>query len=155
MTDRKKGNIYVIGQFTIILFALISSILEPQLFDHSFNLTRTIIGAILAAGGIGCMIASVRSFKQEITAHPMPREDYALMKDGMYGMIRHPIYFSALLLVAGGVLLLQSYLSLIWLIVLFIWFDRKASFEEGFLVKKFSEYHTYRLSTNKIIPYIY
>lgn len=146
---------YVIGQFVIIFLALISSIVEPPLLDHNTSIIRTVIGAVIAVGGIACMTASVRSFKQEITAHPMPKEEYSLMKEGMYKYIRHPIYFSALLLVAGGVLLFQSYISLIWVIVLFVWFNSKAKFEERFLERKFAEYHNYRLTTKMIIPFIY
>lgn len=155
MTDRRKGHIYVIGQFFIILLALISSIIEPRIFNRPWNLTLMIIGGVISAAGIAFMTASVRSFKQEITAHPMPREEYKLMTSGMYGIVRHPIYFSALVLVFGGVLLLNSYFSLLWVVILFIWFNSKATFEQGFLSQKFADYSGYAASVKKLIPYLY
>jgi protein-S-isoprenylcysteine O-methyltransferase Ste14 len=155
MTDRRKGHIYVIGQFLIIFLALISSILEPRILNYHVRPILTVIGIIIASVGIGFMIASVRSFKQEITAHPIPKDEYKLMTEGMYKFVRHPIYFSALLLVAGGVLIFQSYLSQIWVVVLFFWFNSKASFEERFLKAKFIEYSEYMKATKKLIPCIY
>jgi protein-S-isoprenylcysteine O-methyltransferase Ste14 len=155
MTDRRKGHIYVIGQFLIIFLALISSILEPRILNRPGNLMLTIAGGVIALAGIAFMTASVRSFKQEITAHPIPKDNYMLMTSGMYSIVSHPIYFSALLLVAGGVMLFQSYYSLVWALVLFLWFNQKASFEEGFLLSKFKDYKEYLQRTNKLIPYIY
>ncbi len=155
MSDRRKGHVYVIGQFLIILLALISSIFEPRILTRAGNPLLIYIGIVIASAGIGFMISSVRSFKQEITAHPIPKDEYKLMSEGMYKLVRHPIYFSALLLVAGGILIFQSYISLLWVVVLFFWFNSKASFEEGFLKAKFVEYSEYMKATKKLIPYIY
>lgn len=155
MTDRKKGNIFVIGQFVILLFALISAIVEPRLLNYHLNILRCSIGGSIAGIGIYCMVWSVISFKQTITAHPIPKEEYKLMREGIYKFIRHPIYFSAILMTIGGILLLNSYLSLFWAIILLVWFDRKAKFEEKFLLSKFPEYKEYQLTTKRIFPLIY
>jgi protein-S-isoprenylcysteine O-methyltransferase Ste14 len=55
----------------------------------------------------------------------------------------------------GSVFFFQAYISLVFVIALFLLFRSKAKFEERFLVEKFSEYAEYQTKTRKLIPFIY
>lgn len=155
MNDRKKGSLYVYLQFSIMAAAVASAYFEFRLMGYVRNPMLIITGSALALVGFSLLILSARSFKQKITPHPIPLNEYTLQTTGMYKAVRHPIYFTATLLFAGIIMAMQGYMSFVWVIILFILFNSKASFEERFLREKFPDYSDYIKRTRKLIPYIY
>jgi protein-S-isoprenylcysteine O-methyltransferase Ste14 len=85
----------------------------------------------------------------------VPKETYSLRKTGLYSIVRHPIYFSLLVLFLGITIHLNAYISMIWIGVLFLFFIKKANIEEDYLLQKFPEYREYQLKTKKLIPFVY
>ncbi len=80
---------------------------------------------------------------------------HKLVRHGIYGCIRHPMYLSAILLMLGTFLLLSVYGSVVMLgfipCILY-----RIHIEEKMLVEKFGkEYQGYMRKTKKIIPFIY
>ena len=77
----------------------------------------------------------------------------AVISNGIYGYIRHPIYVGDLLLLIGLELSLNSWLVAAVLLTLpvVLW---KAVREEKMLADKLPGYHTYCLRTKRFIPYL-
>jgi protein-S-isoprenylcysteine O-methyltransferase Ste14 len=139
----------------LIFIIVLSSAYEPKIFNYNPYPFLSILGFVIASAGFVLVIASVFSFRQRITPHPVPLHNYKLRKTGMYAIVRHPIYFSILVIMTGSVFFFQAYISLVFVIALFLLFRSKAAFEERFLVEKFSEYAEYQTKTRKLIPFIY
>lgn len=155
MSDRTKGGVYVLIQGFIFTVIVISSVVESRYFGNPYNSIVRTLGLILIALGILLFLASLINFGQLITANPVPKENATLRTKGLYGIVRHPMYFSLLILFTGVVLYFEAYISLIWVIVLFVFFIGKTSLEEKFLTAKFPDYMQYRSSTKRLIPFIY
>jgi len=76
-----------------------------------------------------------------------------LIKTGIFSYTRHPLYLGVLILYLGFIFLSMSLVSIIGLIIVFILYDRIASFEENDLEKVFQEeYVEYKKNVPKWIP---
>ena len=77
------------------------------------------------------------------------------MKTGIYGLVRHPLYSGVIYLALAYMSWQMSWVHLVGLIVLFIFFDAKSRTEEVWLTEKFSDYVNYSAGVKKLIPWIY
>jgi len=84
-------------------------------------------------------------------------EDHHLITSGLYGYVRHPMYFGLILGMLGFTLVVQSVLvGPLAVILYFIIFNQRANHEEQLLIEAFDEeYEVYREGTAKLIPFIY
>ncbi|NTV47406.1 MAG: isoprenylcysteine carboxylmethyltransferase family protein [Chlorobiales bacterium] len=85
------------------------------------------------------------------------KKDHALVTTGIYGVVRHPVYLSYLVLFFGTCLLLQSLWGAVLLLVAGgISFGNHIRVEEAMLEKKFgTEFLAYKKKTKKLIPFLY
>lgn len=83
--------------------------------------------------------------------------EHRLVTEGVYGLIRHPIYTSYILLFSGYCLLLGGVWSLgLLAVVCVIWFRSRIAREESMLFEQFGDaYEQYCAKTKRLIPYIY
>lgn len=117
------------------------------LADHSPLYIRLISAAVsfgisgfLARSGLTVVFREVRN---------PPR----VINTGVFSYSRHPIYLAALLLYLGFFLTTLSLISLGFLVVIFIFYDYIATFEEKQLEGKFGpEYLSYKEKTPKWLP---
>jgi protein-S-isoprenylcysteine O-methyltransferase Ste14 len=73
---------------------------------------------------------------------------------GVYGWVRHPMYFGELLILLGFSIATLSILSFVVWIVFFIFIDRMASYEEKDLTRILGQqYVDYQNKVHKWIPY--
>jgi protein-S-isoprenylcysteine O-methyltransferase Ste14 len=85
------------------------------------------------------------------------RENHTLIKKGPYFLIRHPMYSSVLLTVAGGFLITGNWCFLaiqmsVYMLIIYV----RIPAEEGAMRSRFgAAYDNYVLGTKKIIPWIY
>ena len=103
-----------------------------------------IAGLLLGAAGGLVALAGARTLGSNLTPFPRPRDDGALVQDGIYGVVRHPIYAGLVLGALGWSLLRRSTPGLLLALALALFFDRKARREEEWLLEKFPEYAEYR-----------
>ena len=114
-----------------------------------------IIASILSLSGLILIIKGLIDLGKNLTPLPYPREDGELVKTGIYGIVRHPLY-SGLIFAAIGWTIFQISLShLIATAILLIFFDIKSRREETWLVEKYPDYSEYRQRVKKLIPGIY
>ena len=74
---------------------------------------------------------------------------------GAYAIVRHPIYSGLIIAAFGLGLWRHGWLTLVWALVLFAFFDVKSRLEERWLTEKFAEYPAYRTRVKKLIPWVY
>ncbi|GJP50492.1 hypothetical protein CLOM_g9657 [Closterium sp. NIES-68] len=159
----KRGEVWLVVQF--LIFALI--IFPPDFLFSSFIpgsffvpskiwYLNYVIGAAFLVIGVSLSSRAAKMFGPNLSGLPRPPAGLQLQTGGMYAVVRHPIYGLAVLIASGITLLTNSTGRGIMTVVLLVFFDLKASAEEGYLVEKFGRrYEEYREKVKKLIPYVY
>jgi len=102
------------------------------------------LGGVAALVGAGLLVGGGVGLGRQLTPFPRPVANGALRKDGIYGLVRHPMYGGALLLILGWALL-SSPLALLPLGLAAVFLDAKRRREEAWLVEQHPDYAEYRL----------
>jgi len=153
-TFRERGGWWVLAQFPLILAVILLAEWTGRPFADAARIW-VIAGGVICLAGTLLFIAATATLGSAMTPFPRPVEKSRLRTRGVYAMVRHPIYTSVLLMGSGWALLRLSGLALIAVLVLFVFFDRKAAREERWLMERFPEYSEYRVRVCKLIPWIY
>ncbi|MEP6518359.1 methyltransferase family protein [Microcoleus vaginatus] len=114
-----------------------------------------IIASSLGLGALILIIKALIDLGKSLTPLPYPREDGSLVKTGIYGIVRHPLYSGLILAALAWTIFKISLSHLIATAILLIFFDIKARREEAWLSEKYSEYSEYRQRVKKLIPGVY
>jgi protein-S-isoprenylcysteine O-methyltransferase Ste14 len=78
-----------------------------------------------------------------------------VVSTGAFRYVRHPLYLASILFYLGLVVSTASLFSLVLLVMIFIFYNHIASYEERLLLEKFGEnYETYKKKTGKWVPRI-
>jgi len=85
---------------------------------------------------------------------PEIKENASLITIGAYRYIRHPMYFSVLVMMLGVVVSKPTIFSLFIYMLLVVTLFLKAQKEEMLWKEQSSEYRNYMQQTNKIIPFV-
>jgi protein-S-isoprenylcysteine O-methyltransferase Ste14 len=81
------------------------------------------------------------------------QQDHKLMRDGPYGIVRHPIYSGFMLATLGTAIIVGQVGGLISVALIVIAWGYKARLEETFMVEQFgAEYEDYRRHVKALIP---
>jgi protein-S-isoprenylcysteine O-methyltransferase Ste14 len=102
-----------------------------------------VLGALLVLAGIAVFAVAVSGLGSALTANPAPLDDEALRSDGIYSVVRHPIY-SGLILAALGFALITTPWGLVPVALLAVELDLKRRLEEEWLVATYPDYAGYR-----------
>lgn len=120
--------------------------------DPSIGRPLRLIGVVFLASGIAVIIAAAADLGRSLTVLPAPKDDATLRTDGLYGVVRHPIYAGVIVAAVGAAYAGGRPLALVPAVVLVILLDRKASYEERLLVERFPDYEAYRQRVRKLVP---
>jgi protein-S-isoprenylcysteine O-methyltransferase Ste14 len=149
--SNRRGEWYVIAQGVLMIAALLPPVLDGRLST----------GILLAAGAALCLtgLAFVTSGSMglgpNLSPFPKPRHDGRLVREGIFSLVRHPIYSGFIFLTLGWSLVWSSLAALIGALILLAFFDVKARREERWLETTFAEYAEYRRRVRKFIPFVY
>ena len=152
-----RGEWYVVAQS--VLFALIA--FGPGWLDVRPDLPETWrwialgVGAALGAAGFGLAMAGLFWLGDNLSVFPHPKDNATLVQSGAYRIVRHPIYSGLIIGAAGWALINTSLVTLVYALILLVFFDVKARREERWLLKKFPDYAAYRARVRKLIPFVY
>ncbi|MDQ4075924.1 MAG: isoprenylcysteine carboxylmethyltransferase family protein [Chloroflexota bacterium] len=147
----ERGEGWVVGQFILGGLILVS---PPSRLLVQHGWLRGLGVLLIAIGGVIGLL-SLANLGRNLTPFPKPIEDGELVKSGLYGVVRHPIYLSALLGAFGWVFWRRSLLGLLFSLLLFLFFDAKARHEERWLRDKYPAYAAYQERVKKLIPWVY
>lgn len=147
------GQWWVVAQFALLLFDLLVPPAGPRL--SSGTGPALWLALLLGATGVGLMVVSAAALGPSLTVLPRPRARAVLVQEGIYRVVRHPIYFGVILLALGWAVWRGSLLHFALAVTIGVFFDTKARREEQWLVERFPDYEDYRRRTRKLIPWIY
>lgn len=154
----RRGEMLVAIQFALmILFAAmppwrpgLSSALIADLWPARMLLAAPFALAALVLGAMGS-----HHLRHYLTPLPYPVDHNQLIRHGVYGIVRHPLYASLLSAGLAWALFSVSLSHLILLALGFFFFDFKARKEEAWLTERHPEYREYADRVPKFIPYFY
>lgn len=152
MNNRSRGYFYVAVQFLLIAL-LFTAPRQAEPYGAISDLIGIVGVGVIALGAIILVTSFVRLGKS-LTANPVPKDDGVLVTSGLYGRVRHPIYFGLLVLAFGVVLDAGWWPQIIIALMLYFLLNIKAQFEEDLLRQKYPEYKAYALKTPRFFPRI-
>jgi protein-S-isoprenylcysteine O-methyltransferase Ste14 len=111
-------------------------------------------GALMVVGGVLFVVGLVR-LGRGLTPLPYPKDGAELIQTSPFALVRHPIYSGGLVLALGWALYVQGWLTLGYVVVLFVFLDVKSRREERWLAEKFPAYAAYQRRVRKLVPFVY
>jgi protein-S-isoprenylcysteine O-methyltransferase Ste14 len=147
--DRRVAWAYVSVQVVL----LVAIVFWPS--GNSRTVTQfELLGNILEWLGWAGIALSAISIRSSLTAVPLPKEHAQLATNGLYRIIRHPMYASVMVLCLGIALSSGMVIKYLIFVALAALFHFKSRYEERYLRQKFPEYEAYAQRTGRIIPFI-
>lgn len=148
----QRGEIWVLAQATLLI---IFSLAPPIGVLHFDSAALRMIGWLLSTAGIIVLAWSASNLGRSLTPFPRPTEKGKLVTTGAYRFVRHPIYFGVIMGCLGISLVTFNLFRLYLTLILFVFFDMKATREERWLVEQYIDYLPYKRRVKKLIPWIY
>lgn len=144
---KSKSYSYFLVSLQFILIAIL-------LITHGLQ-TPSNLALLIFLLGCGFGLYTVRHNKLgNFNITPEIKENASLITTGAYRYIRHPMYFSVLVMMFGVVVSEPTLLSLFIYALLVVTLFLKAQKEETLWIEQSSEYKTYMQHTKRIIPFI-
>ena len=148
----RRGGLWVLGQGLLLCAVVAGGILCHNQWQ---SLAFTICGAGLLLLAAGCGLAGSISLGRNLTPFPKPSASSTLVRTGIYGLIRHPLYTAVFCGSVGWALVWRSWPALLAALALAPLFDGKALREERWLRQQFPEYADYERRVRRFVPWIY
>lgn len=149
--------LFIVNPFLIISSRYEYLVLLKTIFPKWNGVITTYIGILLL--NIGGIITLSSRFKLGRYSGGILRihKYHKLIKTGLYGVVRHPIYLGGLISAFGLILIFRGLLtSLLVVIIYFFVFRERIEHEESILEEEFEEeYREYKKETWRLLPYIY
>jgi protein-S-isoprenylcysteine O-methyltransferase Ste14 len=149
-----RGGGWVVLQFVLIAAVLVLGLLAPGWPDAARWWLKG-VGALSLFGGALVLVLAGRALGSGFTPFPKPAEGGALVEEGPYAVVRHPVYSGGLLVAAGISVALSPWALLPTAVLAVVW-ALKASVEERFLVARYPGYAGYCERTRyRLVPFVY
>jgi protein-S-isoprenylcysteine O-methyltransferase Ste14 len=153
-TFGERGEWWVIAQGVLFVAAAIAP-RRGQAWPGGMRRFGKVVGVPVALAGFGLTAAGFRALGENLTPLPHPKEESTLVREGVYGVVRHPIYGGITLTTLGAGLATANTTRAALGGILALFFDAKARREEAWLVEKFPDYPAYCRAVKKLIPFVY
>lgn len=121
-------------------------------WDNAQSQMLSIAGGLLMLFSLVIAIKGICDLGRNLSPGPLPLKHNALVTKGIYSRVRHPLYSSLILLVAGWSVFTQSFLAGLGALALFAFLLIKAKIEEIGLKKIHSGYEDYSKQTGRFFP---
>jgi protein-S-isoprenylcysteine O-methyltransferase Ste14 len=141
----------------LLLFAAVAVV---SALDHRLGWSQVptwliVIGDVVVA--IGLFLAMLAVIQNRFAAaRVIVEEDQRIVSTGLYGFVRHPMYFGLLIMMLGAPLALDSLWGLVVFIPLVALFAVRIVDEEKLLADELPgyKYYAYRVR-NRLVPYVW
>ena len=149
--EHPRGDL---GQLIILAVFLTVWIADSFLFGITTAWASAVpLAARLAVSGFFLLAAFDLSRRGHVVLHEKIVREDRLVKDGIFGRVRHPLYLGALLFYAALTIGTLSLISFATLAGIFLFYNAIASYEESYLVHKHGdEYLEYKRKVPKWRP---
>lgn len=153
-----RGELLVAIQFALMIGFAVLPVWHAGLPAALLDATAT--WRLLIALPLGLAAVALAGFgshhlRDYLTPLPYPVDHSQLVQHGVYGLVRHPLYASLLVLGLAWAVYNLSLSHLLTLVPAFLFFDYKASKEEAWLSERHPEYLEYARRVRKFVPFIY
>ena len=154
---KEKKSIVDTGTMTLFFFIFYAILRsgEGMVVISSLAVKRflMIMGTTAIAAGCAANIVGRFNLGKNWANHVKIYEEHTLVRNGMYRIVRHPLYASIMLMFYGGVLIYRNVYAAAAVTFIFIPFMYyRARQEEHLLHKAFPEYSEYRKKTGMFFP---
>ena len=146
MTHPARSHLLVVLQFSAI------GLCVYPFADQRFGLLALLLGAAGIAAGIWTLW---HNRPGNFSVYPEPMDDCRLITSGPYRYVRHPMYLSLLLMMAGIALYNDHWLNALGFVLVLLAVLGKMDAEERYLGSAFEEYASYSADTKRLLPFIY
>jgi protein-S-isoprenylcysteine O-methyltransferase Ste14 len=146
--ERKRliGNLLVLGQLAMLGLCLLP--VGPVLWDGLPVAGLVSLGLAALVG-----LLALAAMGRDLRVHPVPARGVRLRTEGIYGVIRHPMYLAVLLAALGVVLATGRLLGVVGLAGLVGVLTAKAAFEDRLLQSRFGwQFAVYACRVPAIVP---
>ena len=136
--------ILVIFQFLIISLHFIKFEFLPNIEIMQVNSIFSFVGFLIIIIASIIMLKAVKDLASNLSPFPKPLANGNLITSGIYSFIRHPMYYSLILISLGVFIIKLSFYYLFLTISLTLVIKSKIILEEKYLNKKFKNYLFYK-----------
>ncbi len=153
----RRGEWLVVAQIALMALVFFGPRRLPgwQPWTYPFNIIGTILGGLLFLASAFLFFSGIFRLGPNLTPLPYPKENGMLIDSGPYRVVRHPIYSGGIGMALGFALLVHGWLTILYVVILFVFFDFKSRREEAWLKAKYSNYQDYQKRVRKLIPFVY
>lgn len=139
---RPIQRVVMVATIGAVVAQLVVSALDHRFGWSSVPPTVALLGVVLV--GVGLLLAQFVIIQNGYAAATITVEaDQPLVSTGLYGLVRHPMYFGALVMMIGTPLALDSYWGLTLLIPAFFVLGIRVTDEEKMLTEELAGYDDY------------
>lgn len=152
-----RGEWYVVVQFVLLAVIVVGPRSWngwPKMEFPGGDGVRFLGVALLIGGGV-LAAAGVLEVGRALTPLPSPAAHAVLRETGVYRFVRHPMYAGVLAAALGWALVRRGWLTLVYVLVAWVFLELKIRREEKWLVERFPGYAGYRRRVRKLVPYLY
>ena len=150
--QHSRGGGWVAAQFALLALIFIAPLVERS---QPPTLLAVPLGGFFVVAGVAFALLGVLQLGSSLTVFPRPLANGALVQNGVYGIVRHPIYTGVIFAALGWSIVMWSALAFLLTCALILLFDRKAAQEEIWLAEKYAEYPAYKARVKKLLPGLY
>lgn len=148
----QRGGLWVLAQAALLSTLVL---LSARFRSRGRQPIAIAAGATLLGTGAGIVAAGAIALAENLTPFPKPPEKAVLVRQGIFSMVRHPLYTGVMLMSVGWALIWRSPPALLMAFGLIPFFDSKARREERWLRERFPEYLDYERRVKRFLPGIY
>jgi protein-S-isoprenylcysteine O-methyltransferase Ste14 len=152
-----RGEWLVVGQLLLMVLVFFGprTVLGHPAWVFPFPHACPVVGAVSMVAGGALLLAGLLALGRGLTPLPFPREEAELVQTGPFALVRHPMYGGGLVLAVGWALYVQGWLTLGYVVALFVFLDAKSRREERWLAEKYPEYPAYQRRVRRLVPFLY
>jgi protein-S-isoprenylcysteine O-methyltransferase Ste14 len=157
--ERAGGPLALVNYVGIAMFIFVGLAVAITNGGAFGSLTQPLADGLRVAGILVLWAAGllaiwgVRTMGRQLVSPAEVRPDTELVTTGAFGLVRHPLYDSVLMLWAGGTLALLNYVLGAGFVVLVPAFYLRARAEEGILTRHFGDaYIAYAARVPMLVP---
>jgi protein-S-isoprenylcysteine O-methyltransferase Ste14 len=155
-TGRKKVHDATFYAVTVpSILGMYGAFFESPLRNHTLPAPWFFSGCAALIAGIILRLVALVQLGNSFSTKVERSEGQRLRTDGIYGVIRHPLYSATLLQVLGTGVMLHSIFALALLPICLAGILIRIRKEERFMVAEFPEYAGYMKKTRRLVPWIF
>lgn len=149
MADETVGWLFVAAQAALLVAIIVSP--GGTAWSRPIWL-MTVAGVCIVAGIVIAAVAAL-GLGSALTPSPVPNQAGQLQTDGLYGLVRHPVYSGIILAVIGAALRSGNPLTVVLVVATIGFFSFKARWEERRLAERYPGYAAYAARTPRLVPW--